>query len=62
MVSSQLSDALANPTRVLTELYAEYNGNDFPTYIAEHFKRVFDEERAFRQVRAPHARLNASDL
>lgn len=50
MVSSQLSDALANPTRVIKELYSEYAGDDFATHVAEHFKRVFDDEHAFRQV------------
>lgn len=56
MVSSDLSDALGNPTRVLAELYEADPGDNFPGRVATHFSNVFSDERTFLQVkRGPSA-------
>jgi hypothetical protein len=53
MVSAHLADALANPTRVLLDLYASQTSDPFEKQVSKHFGDVFASDAAFNEVRIP---------
>lgn len=51
MVSSELVDALNNPTKAIKDLYDPTKPTDtFPQTVSNHFSSVFQSPEAFKEV------------
>jgi hypothetical protein len=55
MVSALLNDALSNPSAVLLSLHHDQTSSSssqrFASRVAQHFKSIFKDDDAFKQVR-----------